>query len=269
MDIAAGHVFRDRIADDGGLIPIRTYRLPGTVGAVAPVDGDRGWLLAANRGFAPAGPGWLASGDRGGRVGGKPDERWRRRPPGALLGRDRGGPSRSGGALSARTRRPGRCDARRPHDLQWHRLEPRRPHDVSRRQRPARHPRVRLRRRCGNDLRRAGPGDGAGRSRDPGRPHRRRRQATCGSRSGEAVASTITPRPASSAMSWPFRRRRRRAARSPAPACIGSTSRPQPRTGRTTSVAPTRRQGSSTDSRPMRPGARPTRSARTQPGGAH
>jgi sugar lactone lactonase YvrE len=52
VDIAAGHVFRDRIADDGGLMPIRTYRLPGTVGAVAPVDGDRGWLLAANRGFA-------------------------------------------------------------------------------------------------------------------------------------------------------------------------------------------------------------------------
>jgi sugar lactone lactonase YvrE len=52
VDIAAGHVFRDRIADDGSLIPIRTHRLPGTVGAVAPVDGDRGWLLAANRGFA-------------------------------------------------------------------------------------------------------------------------------------------------------------------------------------------------------------------------
>ena len=52
VDIAAGQFFRDRIADDGGLMPIRTYRLPGTVGAVAPVDGDRGWLLAANRGFA-------------------------------------------------------------------------------------------------------------------------------------------------------------------------------------------------------------------------
>ena len=34
------------------------------------------------------------------------------------------------------------------------------------------------------------------------------------------------------------------------------------------SVAPIRRQGSSTDSRPMPPDARPTRSARTQPGGA-
>ena len=52
VDIASGQFFRDRIADDGGLMPIRTYRLPGTVGAVAPVDGDRGWLLAANRGFA-------------------------------------------------------------------------------------------------------------------------------------------------------------------------------------------------------------------------
>ena len=52
VDIAAGHVFRDRIAGDGSLIPIRTYRLPGTVGAVAPIEGDRGWLLAADRGLA-------------------------------------------------------------------------------------------------------------------------------------------------------------------------------------------------------------------------
>ena len=56
VDIAAGHVFRDRIADDGGLMPIRTYRLPGTVGAVAPTEGDRGWVLAAGRGFAMLDP---------------------------------------------------------------------------------------------------------------------------------------------------------------------------------------------------------------------
>jgi sugar lactone lactonase YvrE len=56
VDIAAGHVFRDRIADDGSLIPIRTYRLPGTVSAIAPVEGGRGWLLAADRGFAMLDP---------------------------------------------------------------------------------------------------------------------------------------------------------------------------------------------------------------------
>jgi sugar lactone lactonase YvrE len=52
VDIAAGQVFRERIAGDGSLIPIRTYRLLGTVGAVAPIEGGRGWVLAADRGFA-------------------------------------------------------------------------------------------------------------------------------------------------------------------------------------------------------------------------
>jgi sugar lactone lactonase YvrE len=57
VDIAAGQVFREHVADDGSLIPIRTYRLPGTVGAVAPIEGDRGWVLAAGRGFALLDPG--------------------------------------------------------------------------------------------------------------------------------------------------------------------------------------------------------------------
>ena len=56
VDIAAGQVFREQVADDGSLIPIRTYRLPGTVGAIAPVEGDRGWILAADRGFAALDP---------------------------------------------------------------------------------------------------------------------------------------------------------------------------------------------------------------------
>ena len=51
VDILAGRVYRDRVDEDGGLVPVRTYRLPGTVGAIAPVDGDDGWLLAAGRGF--------------------------------------------------------------------------------------------------------------------------------------------------------------------------------------------------------------------------
>jgi len=51
VDILAGRVYRDRVDEGGGLVPVRTYRVPGTVGAIAPVDGDDGWLLAAGRGF--------------------------------------------------------------------------------------------------------------------------------------------------------------------------------------------------------------------------
>ena len=51
VDIMDGLVFRDRVDDDGGLIPVRTYEVPGTVGAITPVEGDEGWLLASNRGF--------------------------------------------------------------------------------------------------------------------------------------------------------------------------------------------------------------------------
>ena len=51
VDIIDGLVFRDRVDNDGGLIPVRTYEVPGTVGAITPVEGDEGWLLASNRGF--------------------------------------------------------------------------------------------------------------------------------------------------------------------------------------------------------------------------
>ncbi|GAA4371049.1 SMP-30/gluconolactonase/LRE family protein [Agromyces bauzanensis] len=51
VDILAGRVFRDRVGDDGALIPVRAFDVPGTVGAVAPIDGDDGWILAAGRGF--------------------------------------------------------------------------------------------------------------------------------------------------------------------------------------------------------------------------
>jgi sugar lactone lactonase YvrE len=52
VDILEGRIFRDRIDGDGDLIPVRTYHVPGTVGAVAPVHGADGWLLAAGPGFA-------------------------------------------------------------------------------------------------------------------------------------------------------------------------------------------------------------------------
>ena len=52
VDILAGRVFRNLDDDDDGLlIPVRTYDVPGTVGAIAPVDGEDGWILAAGRGF--------------------------------------------------------------------------------------------------------------------------------------------------------------------------------------------------------------------------
>jgi sugar lactone lactonase YvrE len=51
VDILAGRVYRDRVDADGSLLPVGTYQMPGTVGAITPVQGDDGWLLAAGRGF--------------------------------------------------------------------------------------------------------------------------------------------------------------------------------------------------------------------------
>jgi sugar lactone lactonase YvrE len=56
VDILAGRVFRDRVDDDGALIPVRAYEVPGTVGAVAPVHGEDGWILAAGRGVLHLSP---------------------------------------------------------------------------------------------------------------------------------------------------------------------------------------------------------------------
>jgi sugar lactone lactonase YvrE len=56
VDILAGIVYRDRVDDTGGLVSIRTYQVPGTVGAVAPIDGDDGWLLATGQGFIHLSP---------------------------------------------------------------------------------------------------------------------------------------------------------------------------------------------------------------------
>ena len=56
VDILAGRVYRGRVADDGGLSLVRDYQLAGTVGAILPIQGDEGWLLAAGRGFAHLSP---------------------------------------------------------------------------------------------------------------------------------------------------------------------------------------------------------------------
>jgi sugar lactone lactonase YvrE len=56
VDILAGRVARARIADDSSLAYVREYQLPWTVGMIAPVDGDGGWLLGAGRGFVYLAP---------------------------------------------------------------------------------------------------------------------------------------------------------------------------------------------------------------------
>jgi sugar lactone lactonase YvrE len=56
VDILSGRVYRRRVAADGGLSLVRLYRVPGTVGAIAPIHGDEGWLLAAGLGFVHLAP---------------------------------------------------------------------------------------------------------------------------------------------------------------------------------------------------------------------
>jgi sugar lactone lactonase YvrE len=52
VDILSGLVYRDRVDEAGGLEPVRTHEVSGSVGAVMPVHGEHGWLLAADQGFA-------------------------------------------------------------------------------------------------------------------------------------------------------------------------------------------------------------------------
>jgi sugar lactone lactonase YvrE len=56
VDILAGRVYRARVTDTGGLGLVRDYQVPGTVGAITPVHGDEGWLLAAGRDFVYLSP---------------------------------------------------------------------------------------------------------------------------------------------------------------------------------------------------------------------
>ena len=41
---------------DGSLVPVRSYDVHGSVGAINPIDGDDGWLLALDRGIAHLAP---------------------------------------------------------------------------------------------------------------------------------------------------------------------------------------------------------------------
>jgi sugar lactone lactonase YvrE len=57
VDILAGRVFRHKINDDGALSPVQIHEVPGTVGAIAPIENDEGWLLAAGRTISYLHPG--------------------------------------------------------------------------------------------------------------------------------------------------------------------------------------------------------------------
>jgi sugar lactone lactonase YvrE len=56
VDIIDGRVYRLRVVASGELNLVREYWVPGTVGAVAPIDHDDGWMLAAGRGFVHLSP---------------------------------------------------------------------------------------------------------------------------------------------------------------------------------------------------------------------
>jgi sugar lactone lactonase YvrE len=56
VDILAGRMYRGQVEPDGGLDLVRDYWVPGTVGAVMPIEGDDGWILAAGRGFVHLSP---------------------------------------------------------------------------------------------------------------------------------------------------------------------------------------------------------------------
>lgn len=51
VDILRGRVYRDRVLADGRLAPVQQYEIGTTVGAIAPIEGDDGWILAAGRGL--------------------------------------------------------------------------------------------------------------------------------------------------------------------------------------------------------------------------
>jgi len=56
VDILAGRVYRGRVRDDLVLERVGVYQLPATVGMVAPVQGDDGWVLGAGRNFVYLAP---------------------------------------------------------------------------------------------------------------------------------------------------------------------------------------------------------------------
>ena len=178
VDILAGRVARARVRDDGSLERVRVYQLPGTVGMIAPVEGDDGWLLGAGRGFvylaldgtqrtiAEVSPAGTRMND------GACD------PQGRFWGGTLADDHHEGGGALYRLERDGRTELMLDgltisNGLGW---SPDGRDHVPGGQRPAGDPRVRVRRRPGHHLRRPDPGHRArgrrGTRRDDGRRRR-------------------------------------------------------------------------------------------------
>ena len=51
VDILAGRVAQGRVRDDHSIERVGVYQLPTTVGMIAPIQGENGWVLGAGRGF--------------------------------------------------------------------------------------------------------------------------------------------------------------------------------------------------------------------------
>ena len=152
VDILAGRVYRDRIAEDGSLLPVRTYDLGRTVGAIVPIEGDDGWLVAADRGIAHlALDGSLHAiadiAPEGTRMNDAACDPMGRFWAGTMA-------DEAGAAALYRLGIDGRfgAGARWSDHLERGGLESGRPHDVPRRQRPVRGARIRLRRGPGEHL---------------------------------------------------------------------------------------------------------------------
>ena len=106
VDILAGRVYHDRVDDAAGLVPVRTYQVPGTVGAAAPVEGDEG---CRSRLRAPV-AGGLAAPARRGVSGGHTDERRRLRSAGPFWTGTLADDRREGGGALDRLDRNGRTE---------------------------------------------------------------------------------------------------------------------------------------------------------------
>ena len=125
VDILAGRVYRHRIGNNGDLVPVDRYQVSGTVGAIAPIEGNDGWLLAAERRFLHLSPdGRVRRSPTSVAAVGTLHERRRMRSTGPVLGWYQG---RRGGwrrPLSVRRWWAHRNGPRRHDDLEWSGLEP-------------------------------------------------------------------------------------------------------------------------------------------------
>ena len=269
VDILAGRVARGRVRDDHSIERIGVYQLPTTVGMIAPIHGDDGWVLGSGRSFvhlaldgiqrtiAEVAPAGTRMND------GACD------PQGRFWGGTLADDHHPGGGALYRLDPTGRTKVvlERPDHLQRNRLESRRPDHVPGRQRPPGDPRLPVRRQTRGTI-------SAGRvlltvPEDIGAPDGMTvtPPVTCGWRSTAAGGSTTTHPTARCARCTPSRPRRSRAVPSAAPACTTSSSPPRPKVGPMQQRRADPAAGLVYRSTPIPPAARQRRSIPTRPGG--